>query len=209
MRQAIIESPVRNAGMNSPFFKAESFSVDSKSKSGPSVSTLRSSISPNAILRLIVSIVVFAFKSKFGWAWSHIFKKISEVHPSRANRNSSTAPIFISSRFRIKTTALHVSPYIIFTRYFVADTMAVFSFAKRCIFASSASATFANAAHQLIRSHRQFCSAIAMTLPPFVGNIMRYGPTAKSNAFKLIFRSRFHNPKHIINEIIKKQYVTA
>lgn len=192
--------------MNSPFFKAESFAVNRQVQTSSSVSILGSTISPNTVFRRIVSIIIFAFKHQLWRTWSHIRNEICKIHPAIANGNASTSIIFVSLITWIKASLSHSAPSIVFARSFIIASVAMFNFTKLYVFAFSTSTTFGFASPQLIRIHRPFFTAIAMTLPTFKRYKMRYSPIAESDTFQFIFR---HNAKHIINQIIRKRNVTA
>jgi hypothetical protein len=84
--------------------------VDGKNTAASLISALLCCGSPSAILRLVVAVIVFAFKPKSVWLLPHIREEIIKQPPSFTNSDPSPTIIFEGPAFGIVTPLEHVLP---------------------------------------------------------------------------------------------------
>lgn len=83
---------------------------------------------PTAIIRSVISVNIPAIKCVAIRAFTHIKKKLRELRPRIANKNSTSSVVLVRSGFRVKAPVPHVKPRLVFHGF--GSSMARWSFAS-------------------------------------------------------------------------------
>lgn len=91
-----------------------------------SIPSLRNSISPTAILGLVIAIVIDSVQTSIRWSQTHIFQKHAKViSPFRTNRNPPTPIAIPFVMVGIRAALNHLRPAFVFACSFLSKVMAM------------------------------------------------------------------------------------
>ena len=127
---------------------------------------LLDSCSPAAVCGRIVAVIVYPIKSESFRALSHVLKKIRKaISPSFTNGNASATIVGIGRNVPIMTASFHRGPDAVFSAIFVSFCKSVSGCLKARQFTPQTSATFSQAAPEIIPHHSYGLSAFAQAQP--------------------------------------------
>lgn len=165
MLESMFHGFVRKIQLFTPDFQWHSLAAIGNQAVVPLVSGLRDSARPNAITRLIISVVVFALQRHSCRAFAHISDKVFKAVPALAHSNTSATVIRVRRMIAVAAACPGSSPLVKLN----CIRLAVRSISFDCSFPRQldvpTSATLGSFFSQPIRAGRHSVSAIALTKP--------------------------------------------
>lgn len=159
---------------------------------------------PLAILRLIVSLVVYSIKRvTLAWPLPHVREKVCKaIFPSRTDSDSATAVASIIGKPRVGASGFHVLPGLVFWSPRVVFCMSMchrpFWIPRRQLLTLKATATVSRTTSQIMGQHVYGLAAIADATPASVAVGARLSRRA-------IRRAAYHDqaPEPLLGQIIQ------
>jgi hypothetical protein len=159
---AVAKARKRNASDGGPLCDRVRHAVEGDATISAAIVRLAVHRSPHAIARLVIAVVVYAFKRvAHRRPWSHVGKERWERSPSLADRDSAAAVISVGVVGRFQAALTHSQPHDVFRR----PALAVGQIDAANLFPCETAAGHLTPALQIVSANYGACSAIAHTLP--------------------------------------------